>query len=83
MEPIISKVELVATIDADDVVRGLKNNDDAVLTFIIQMLDCAGSSELEAELIGRIQERLGVVRLEVQQPKFTTWQDGQQPQDPF
>lgn len=65
MENTISKVELVATIDADDIVRGLRNNDESIMTFMLQMLDCAGSSELEVSLISRIQERLGVVRLEV------------------
>lgn len=57
----ISKVNQVASIDAEDVVLGLNNNDGFILSFILEMLDHAGSSELEEDLLLRLQERLGVV----------------------
>jgi hypothetical protein len=60
-EPTVSIVDLSARIDAEDIVKGLNNNDDLILMFIVQMLDHAGSSELEGELINRVKERLGVV----------------------
>ena len=64
-ERTISNVDLSATIDADDVVRGLGNNDENILTFVLQMLDHAGSSDLEEELLLRIKERLRFDTIEV------------------
>lgn len=73
--PTISIVDLTARIDPDDVVRGLNNNDGLILQFVLEMLDEAGSSELELDLLGRIQERLGAVRLE--QPRTNTEEEVQ------
>lgn len=56
----ISKVEQVASIDGDDIVKGLNNNDELILSFIADMLESAGSSELEGELLNLIKERLGI-----------------------
>ena len=47
-------VELRAVIDADDIVKGLNNNDELILAFIIEMLFEAGSSELRARVIERV-----------------------------
>lgn len=63
----ISKVELIATIDAENVVDGLNNNDGLILPFMLEMLDRAGSSELEEELLLALQERLGVNKVEIRQ----------------
>lgn len=57
----ISKVSLLASVDGEDVVLGLNNNDGLILQFILEMLARAGSSELEEDLLLRLQERLGVV----------------------
>lgn len=54
----ISKVNQVASIDAEDIVLGLNNNDGLILPFILEMLDHAGSSELEEDLLLRLNERL-------------------------
>lgn len=51
-----STVALEASIDAKDIVRGLNDNDEQVLTFICQMVALADSIELRERLI----ERLGV-----------------------
>ncbi len=47
-------VELLAAIDAADVVKGLRNNDEAILAFITEMLKEAGSSELTSRLVERL-----------------------------
>lgn len=64
-EVTISHVDLSARIDADDIVRGLNNNDESILTFILQMLDHAESSDLESELVLRVKERLGIDQVDV------------------
>lgn len=56
-ELVQSKVELVASIDADDVVRGLGQNDELILAFLLDVLDQAGSSELEERLRDRLKDR--------------------------
>lgn len=57
-EELSSEVELVAQITPHLVVQGLNNNDELILAFILQMLDDAGSSDLEQRLKERIAERL-------------------------
>lgn len=54
---IVSSVELAAEITPSLIVEGLSNNDEWILTFVLQMLDEAGSSELEERLAERLQER--------------------------
>ncbi len=49
-----AKVELMASIDADDIVKGLNNNDELILAFIVEMLFEADSSELRARVIERV-----------------------------
>lgn len=49
-----AEVALVAHIDADDVVRALNNNDELILAFIMEMLQLAGSSDLNARVVERI-----------------------------
>jgi len=63
-DPTISKINLVGLVDAEDVILGLKNNDGLILPFILEMLDHAGSSELEEDLLLRLQERLGIGSVE-------------------
>lgn len=52
-----SEVKLVALVDANDIVAGLSNNDELILPFILQVLDYAGSSELEERLRDALKER--------------------------
>jgi hypothetical protein len=52
-----SKVDLVAEIDAGDVVKGLNNNDELIFAFVLEMMDAAGSSELEERLQAALKER--------------------------
>jgi hypothetical protein len=47
-------VELLANIDADDIVKGLNNNDELILAFIIEVLFEADSSELRARVVERV-----------------------------
>jgi hypothetical protein len=49
-------------IDASDVVDGFNNNDGSIFAFIMDVLDLAGSSELEADVLEEIEERLGRAR---------------------
>ncbi len=49
-----ARVELYAAIDAADVVKGLDNNDEAILAFVVEMLLSAES----VDLINRLNERL-------------------------
>ena len=65
-ELLIAKIPMShLDVDADDIVHALGNNDDLVLSFIIDMLDRAGSSELEETLMSQIKERLGVVTVTI------------------
>ena len=43
-------LEVTASIDPDDVVRGLENNDDGILLFITQLLEHADSVDLREQL---------------------------------
>lgn len=52
-----ARIELAATIDPDDVVRGLNGNDELVLTFICQMLAVSHSSELRENLRARLTDQ--------------------------
>lgn len=61
----LSSVNFNADVDAEDVILGLSNNDGLILPFIIEMLDHAGSSELEEDLLLRLQERLGLNKVEL------------------
>jgi hypothetical protein len=47
-------VELYAAIDADDVVKGLNNNDELILAFIVETLEVADSLELRERLAERL-----------------------------
>jgi len=49
-------VSVTVHVDPVDVVRGLDNNDDRILTFICQLIALAGSHELRHHLL----QRLGV-----------------------
>lgn len=49
-----ARVDLSAHIDAGDIVRGLENNDESLLTFILQILDMAESSDLRERLAERL-----------------------------
>jgi len=49
-----ASVELVANIDADDIIKGLNNNDELILAFIVELLFEADSSELRARVIERV-----------------------------
>lgn len=49
-----SNVKLIAVIDGEDIVKGLKKNDDAVLQFITEMLLEADSLELREQLMQRL-----------------------------
>jgi hypothetical protein len=49
-----AEVELAAKIDANDIVKGLNNNDELILAFIVEMLFEADSSELRARLVERV-----------------------------
>jgi hypothetical protein len=57
-EQLTAEVELIAQITPHLVVQGLNNNDELLLAFIVEMLDDAGSSELELRLKERLTERL-------------------------
>lgn len=50
-----ASVDLIASIDAEDIVKGLGNNDEAMLAFILQMLEKADSSELRERLAERLR----------------------------
>lgn len=52
-----AKVDLVAAIDANDIARALGQNDELIFTFIIDLLDEAGSSDLEEMLRDRLKDR--------------------------
>ncbi len=49
-----AQVELVARIDGADVVKGLNNNDEMILAFIIETLESADSLELRERLAERL-----------------------------
>lgn len=51
--------ELLASVDAHDIVNGLSNNDALILTFIKEMLEKAGSSELANELVAYLTREDG------------------------
>lgn len=41
-------------VDADDVISGLGNDDDSILTFVCQVIARAGSSDLREHLLARL-----------------------------
>lgn len=49
-ELVVSKIRLVASIDPEDVVNGLNNNDESLLAFICQMIALSQSSYLRERL---------------------------------
>lgn len=49
---------LECRVDASDVVEGLNNNDGSIFAFIMDVLDLAGSSELEQDLLEELEDRL-------------------------
>lgn len=53
-EPTVAEILVPVRFDADDVVRALGNNDELILTFVLEMLHHAGSSELIERLIERL-----------------------------
>lgn len=51
-----SVVEFSAPVDGGDIVRGLNNNDELVLRFIVEMLLTADSEELRERLKERLKD---------------------------
>lgn len=54
----ISHIDLSAEITARLVVEGLNNNDELIYAFVLEMMDVAGSSDLEERLRDALKERL-------------------------
>ncbi len=53
-DPTASQVEFNIQVDPGDIVSGLNDNDELILTFIVEMLEAAGSSELIERLVDRL-----------------------------
>lgn len=53
-EPTLAEVPIVIQVDADDIVRALGNNDELILAFVLELLQHAGSSELNERLVERL-----------------------------
>ncbi len=51
----VANIEFIVPVDGHDIVLGLNNNDELILSFIIDMLERADSSELRERLADRLK----------------------------
>lgn len=51
----VANIEFIVPVDGHDIVLGLKNNDELILAFIVEMLEKADSLELRERLVDRLK----------------------------